>query len=131
MMMSLIVRFSTGRVRRPPVKWSLRAEPWEHERYRRPAGPRASAADRAVRGAPGPGAGPMADPAASPGGRGCAGVAGFQRGAGRSCLPLVPGWVVAEDLPGCAGPEVSVEYLDAVSADQLGMGDSAGGAELE
>ena len=53
------------------------------------------------------------------------------RGWGRSCVPLVPGWVVAEDFLDCAGPEVSVEYLDAVPADQAGMGGSAGVAELE
>jgi len=44
---------------------------------------------------------------------------------------LVPGRVVAEDFPGGAGPEVPVEYLDAVPADQAGVGDSAGVAELE
>ena len=44
---------------------------------------------------------------------------------------LAPGWGVAEDLLGGARPEVSVEYLDAVRADQRGVGDSAGVAELE
>ena len=49
----------------------------------------------------------------------------------RRGLPLGPGWVVAEDLLGCTGPEVPVEYFDAVRAEQPGMGDSAGVAELE
>ena len=52
-------------------------------------------------------------------------------GWGPSCVPLVPGWVVAEDFLDCAGPEVSVEYLDPVPADQAGMGGSAGVAELK
>ena len=55
----------------------------------------------------------------------------FRTRLGSSCLPLAPGWVVAEDLLDCARPEVPVEYLDAVSTDQRGMGDSAGVAELE
>ena len=37
-----------------------------------------------------------------------------------AAFTLVPGWVVAKDFLDGAGPEVSVEYLDAVPADQAG-----------